>query len=297
VTLEQLRIFIAVAERQHMTQASEALALSQSAVSHAIMTLENSFGVRLFDRIGRRILLTDTGRVFLQEARAVQARALAARECLEDLGGLRAGSLHVWASQTLASYWLPARLNRFAALYPDVKLGMTISNTDEICARLGDGTIGFGLIEGSASLASLSTERLARDQLLLVVSPDHPWAAKVPGTNELHKTPWILREKGSGTRASFETALCSWGIFPESLDIVMELTSNEAIATMISTGLAATVLSASVVSGLIENGLLCPVSITFPDRHFTLARGERSLSPAEQAFCTLLRSQHLPEER
>lgn len=289
MTLEQLRIFIAVAEWQHMTRASEALALTQSAVSHAIMTLENGFGIKLFDRIGRRILLTEAGRVFLQEARAVQARALAARECLEDLGGLRTGRLHVWASQTLASYWLPARLNRFAALHPEVTLGMTISNTEEICAQLAAGTIGFGLIEGVATGSSLDTEILARDQLLLVVSPEHPWAQTPPKADALTGTPWVLREKGSGTRASFETALAGWGIAPETLDIVMELTSNEAIATMISTGRAATVLSASVVSGLIENGLLCPVSMLFPERHFALARGARSLSPAEQAFCTLLR--------
>ncbi|NVN43754.1 LysR family transcriptional regulator [Asaia siamensis] len=289
MTLEQLRIFIAVAERQHMTRAAEVLALTQSAVSHAIMTLENSFGLRLFDRVGRRILLTDAGKTFLQEARAVQARALAARACLEDLGGLRAGRLHVWASQTLASYWLPARLNRFAALYPDVTLGMTISNTEEICAQISAGTISFGLIEGASIGPSVRTETLARDQLLLVVGPDHPWAESPPEISALDQTPWVLREKGSGTRASFENALQGWGLATDRLDIVMELPSNEAIATMVSTGRAATVLSASVVSGLIENGLLCPVSMPFPDRHFALACGARSLSPAEQAFCALLR--------
>ncbi|WP_232228104.1 LysR family transcriptional regulator [Asaia astilbis] len=86
MTLEQLRIFIAVAEREHMTQAADALALTQSAVSHAIMTLEQAFGLKLFDRVGRRILLTAAGHVFLDEARAVYSRALSARERLEELG-------------------------------------------------------------------------------------------------------------------------------------------------------------------------------------------------------------------
>ncbi|GAB6854916.1 LysR family transcriptional regulator [Asaia astilbis] len=290
MTLEQLRIFIAVAEREHMTQAADALALTQSAVSHAIMTLEQAFGLKLFDRVGRRILLTAAGHVFLDEARAVYSRALSARERLEELGALRAGHLHVWASQTLASYWLPARLNRFRALHPDIKLTMTISNTEEICAQLSAGTISFGLIEGAVSVPSLKTEILAHDQLLLVVSPEHDWARCPPSPARLGETRWVLREKGSGTRSSFETSLTAWGIAVDSLDIVMQLTSNEAIAAMVSTGDAATVLSASVVSGLIENSLLCSVAIPFPERHFSIALGSRSLSPAEAAFRSFLRN-------
>jgi DNA-binding transcriptional LysR family regulator len=91
VTLEQLRIFVAVAEREHVTRAAAALNLTQSATSAAIQALERRYGARLFDRVGRGISLTETGRVFLEEARAVLARAAAAERALADLGDLRRG--------------------------------------------------------------------------------------------------------------------------------------------------------------------------------------------------------------
>src|SRR6202051_5177209 len=114
MTLEQLRIFIAVAEKQHVTQAARVLNLTQSATSAAIAALETRYGIKLFDRVGRGIVLTQTGRDFLNEAREVVARAEAAAQVLDDLAGLKRRSLTVAASQTVANYcqtvanyWLP----------------------------------------------------------------------------------------------------------------------------------------------------------------------------------------------
>ena len=107
MTLDQLRIFVAVAEREHMTRAAEALNQTQSATSAAIAALEERHNLRLFDRIGRRIVLTDAGRDFLSEARAVLARAAIASQRLDDLAGVKRGKLRLAASQTVANYWLP----------------------------------------------------------------------------------------------------------------------------------------------------------------------------------------------
>lgn len=290
MTLDQLRIFVAVAEREHMTRAAGYLCLTQSAVSHAILMLEQEFGLAFFDRIGRRIVLTPTGEIFLAESRAILARAEAARQRMTELRSLGDGTLHLWASQTIASYWLPARINRFHARYPSVRLALTISNTEEICRRLTEGLLTLGLIEGTTNDPSLASCTIAADRLLLVVAPDHPWASHPPAPHDLSRSSWILRERGSGTRASFERALECWGIRCSDLDVVMELTSNEAIANAVATGRAATVLSASVVSGQIENALLYPVGMDFPERRFSLVRNARSLSPAEEAFVSLLPS-------
>src|ERR1700752_399370 len=100
MTLEQLKVFVAVAERQHMTRAAEALNLTQSAASAAIAHLESRYGTKLFDRIGRGIALTEAGRVFLHEAKAVLARAEAVELALSELGGLNRGTLRLAASQT-----------------------------------------------------------------------------------------------------------------------------------------------------------------------------------------------------
>ena len=104
MTIEQLRIFVAVAERQHMTRAAEALNLTQQAVSAAIVTLENSYSTALFHRVGRRIELTDAGRQFLEEARSLLARAAAAELALAELGGLKRGTLAVQACPFRKSY-------------------------------------------------------------------------------------------------------------------------------------------------------------------------------------------------
>jgi len=288
MTLDQLRIFVAVAEREHMTRAAEALCLTQSAVSHAIMTLEQTFGLVFFDRIGRRIRLTQAGALFLEEARAVLKRAGAAQQRMRALTTLDEGSLHLWASQTIASYWLPARINRFHEQHPAITLEVTISNTEDICQHLLDDTLAMGLIEGAVTDTTLATTPVATDQLLLVVAPEHDWARQPPRPQDLAGSAWILRERGSGTRASFEKAVADWGVDRAALSIVMELTSNEAIANAVATGNAATVLSASVVAGLIENGLLHHVGISFPERHFSLVRNARALSPAEKAFIALL---------
>lgn len=288
MTLEQLRLFVAVAEREHMTRAAEALCLTQSAVSHAIMMLEQEFGLAFFDRIGRRIVLTPMGKIFLLEARAVLARADAARQRMKDLTALDEGVLHLWASQTIANYWLPARINRFHRAHPAIRLTVTISNTEEICRQLAEGLVSFGLIEGQANDTTLALREIARDRLLLVVAPDHPWVHTPPTPSDIAAGSWILRERGSGTRASFEQTLESWGIAPDRLNVMMELTSNEAIANAVATGNAATVLSASVVAGPIENGLLHPVRMDFPERSFSLVRNTRTLSPAEAGFIALL---------
>src|ERR1700723_3806499 len=131
MTLEQLRIFVAVAEKQHVTQAASQLNLTQSATSAAIAALEARYGIKLFDRIGRGIVLTQTGRDFLGEARAVLARAKAAAQVLDDLAGLKRGSLTIAASQTVANYWLPSRIQAFHNPHPHIELHLSMANTEQ----------------------------------------------------------------------------------------------------------------------------------------------------------------------
>jgi len=148
MTLEQLRIFVAVAERQHMTRAAEALNLTQQAVSAAVVTLENTYSTALFHRVGRRIELTEAGRLFLDEARDVLNRAAAAELTLSEIGGLKRGTLAVEASQTIASYWLPRRLVAFHQAYPEITLRVGIGNTAQVAKAVMNGAAELGFIEG-----------------------------------------------------------------------------------------------------------------------------------------------------
>ena len=128
MTLDQLRVFVAVAERQHVTQAAEALHLAQSAVSAHIAALEGRHDARLFERVGRGIRLTETGAIFLVEAKAVLAQVDRAELVLAEISGLRRGRLQIQASETIASYWLPSRLVAFRRANPGLTISVAIGN-------------------------------------------------------------------------------------------------------------------------------------------------------------------------
>ena len=273
MTLEQLRVFVAVAERQHVTRAAEALNLAQSAASAAISALEARHGAKLFHRLGRGIALTEAGSLFLVEARAVLARAEAAELTLSELGGLKRGTLSVQASQTIASYWLPRHLVAFRRAHPGIDIRLTVGNTAQVAAAVHDGTAELGFVEGMIDDPALVIEPVARDQLVVVVGPGHPWAAVgrlAPG--RLTESEWVLRERGSGTRSVFEAALEGFGLPRAGLRVALELPSNESVRSAVEAGMGATAISASVASPSLEAGLLHRVRITLPDRSFFVLR-------------------------
>ncbi len=290
MTLEQLRVFVAVAERQHVTRAAEALHLAQSAVSAAIAALEARHGTRLFHRVGRGIELTEAGTLFLAEARAVLARAEAAELILSELSGLTRGTLRVQASQTIASYWLPRHLVAFRRAYPGVDIRMSIGNTAQVAAAVHAGSTELGFVESDIEDPALTGRPVARDQVVLVVAPDHPWAAQAdlaPG--DLVPGEWVLREPGSGTRSVFERALQERGADVAALRVVLELPSNEAVRAAVEAGMGAAALSASIAAPSLEAGLLQQIAFTLPERRFHVLRhAERIQSRAAEALLRMI---------
>lgn len=290
MTLEQLRIFVAVAERQHVTQAARALNLAQSAVSHAVRALEARHDTKLFDRVGRRIELTEAGQVFLAEAQAVLARAEAAELALSEFGSLTRGTLSVQASHTIASYWLPRHLVAFRRTYPQIQIRLTMVNTAQVAAAVANGTAELGFVESAVEDGNLASTPVARDLVVVVVGPEHPWAGRARLTpDDLREGEWVLREPGSGTRSVFEDALAHLGIEPASLRIQLELPSNEAVRAAVEAGLGAAALSASVAAPSIEAGLLHQAAFHLPEREFhALRHRERYRSRAADALLALM---------
>jgi DNA-binding transcriptional LysR family regulator len=293
VTLEQLRVFIAVAERGHVTEGARALNLAQSAASHAIAALEARHDVRLFDRIGRRIELTEAGTALLGEARRILAEVEHAERTLAEFGGLERGVLSLHASQTIAGYWLPRRLVAFQRAYPRVGIKLTIGNTAEVAEAVESGAAELGFVEGEVTNEGLESLAVARDQLVLVVGPDHPWGeARSLTPTDLLKGEWVLREPGSGTRSAFEQALRRLGVRPEALKIAMELPSNEAVRAAVEAGLGATATSASVAASSLEAGLLRQARFKLPDREFhVLSHKNRRRSRIASALFSILAAQ------
>lgn len=282
MTLEQLTIFIAVAERQHLTNGANAIGLSPSAASAAIKSLEAFYDVRLFDRVGRRIELTREGRVLLAEARQTMAQVRNTESVLSELGSLKTGMLDVQASQTVANYWLPPRLLRFQQRFPGVTINFEVGNTDAVAAAVVDGRSELGLVEGGIDEPVLAAAAVLRDRMVVVTTTGAPTD---PGDLR-----WVMRERGSGTRAVFEAAMRDAGYDPLALQVALVLPTNEAVLSAVRAGTCAAALSEMVVEPFVRSGELQVLDIDLPLREFSILRHrERRLSAAAMQFEAMCR--------
>jgi DNA-binding transcriptional LysR family regulator len=290
MTLEQLRIFVAVAQHQHVTHAARELDLTQSATSAAIAALENRYETKLFDRIGRRIVLTEAGRLFLVRAKAVLAESAAAETALSDLAGLKRGSLKLAASQTVGNYWLPRLIHRFRSRHPGITVSLSLGNTETVAVNVQEADADLGFVEGAVDDPMLTVRAIAEDSLVLVVAPDHAWARRPPSRpQEFRSIPWVCREPGSGTRAMLIAALPVFGVEISDLDIALELPSNEAICAAIEAGAGAAVVSRLVAERALASGSLAAVDIVLPTRSFAVLRHkQRHVTRASEAFYAMV---------
>ncbi len=297
MTLIQLRIFLEVAQRGHVTRAAEALNMSQSAASAAIAALEASCQVKLFDRVGRGIQLTEPGRIFMREARAVLDRAAMAQSVLQDLAGNPAGPVAIAASQTIAAHWLPRRLAAFYSANPRVRLNVVIRNTHEVESAVVEGEVNVGLVEGPTQHSALIRRRIDHDHMVMVVSSGQlPLPVKAAGEIDLRAVNWVIRERGSGTRRGLEDLAAREGLSLNDLNIFLVLPSNEAVREAVEAGVGATIISRHVVASAIAAGKLIEIPIDLPQRDYALVRHrDRHATPAEKALVAYLTNVGRPE--
>ena len=271
MNFDQLRIFVAVADRGHVTMAAKALGLSQSATSAAIKALEEANGVRLFNRVGRRIELSQVGTRFLPEAKAVLDRIAAAHLVLENISQTVAGSVSVAASQTIASYWLPRRLASFHELHPAVRLDVSIGNTRQVESSVLDGSADIGLVEGRTRSDLLKRVPVDVDRLVLVIAKSRGDVSTGTGVPvDLSALRWIVRERGSGTREVLEDLVAREGKSVEDLAVFLVLPGNEAVRHAVEAGAGATIISQLVVAQAIANGSVTVIPYDIPTREFVL---------------------------
>jgi DNA-binding transcriptional LysR family regulator len=265
MTLEQLRIFLAVAEHLHFTRAAEALYVTQPAVSASIQSLEEEYAVRLFHRIGRHIEITEAGILLQQEGQQILDQVNLCERGLRELNDLQRGELNLGSSLTIGNYWLPERISEFQRKYPRISVKCTLANADTICTGTANGQFDIGLVEGEVhqSLKScLEEEIIGSDRLLIVVGKSHPWygESQIPLT-ELTQTGWVMRESGSGTQQRFEQALESWGINLKQLNAISVLNSGEMVKAIVESGVAATALSELMVKKELQLNTLRAIAI------------------------------------
>jgi DNA-binding transcriptional LysR family regulator len=291
LSLRQLLIFAAIAETGSTTTAGVHLSLSQSATSAALNELEHLLGTRLFDRVGRRLLLNETGRALQPRARALLDNAMGVERDFavhSGANGEPAIQLRVGASTTIGNYLLPSIVARFREERPAAYIDVQIGNTQDVSAAVGRLDVDIGLIEGPCHEREVRAEPWIEDELVIVCAPAHPLlrgGKKRPvSVGSLREGPWLLREPGSGTRESVERALLP---HLHQLQEGMQFGSTEAIKQAAAEGLGLTCLSRYAVQDLITLGRVLPLRTTLPRltrRFYLIHHPQKYFSPALTQF-------------
>jgi len=305
MTLDQLRIFLAVSEQMHFTRAAESLYMTQSSVSSAIQNLENHYGLKLFDRIGRHIEITEAGRLLQVEAKKILAQLELADRGLRELHNLKRGELKLGASLTIGNYWLPDKISTFKREYPGIDIDCTLGNTEDITIGTINGRFDLGFVEGEVNALgreALEIETIGSDRLLIVVGRSHPWFSTAQvSLSELTQTAWIMREPGSGTRAMFEQALREWNIDPTQLNLVLTMSSGEMVKAVVESGMGATAISELMIKKELQLDSLRAVEIQALETanriarcFFQLRHQQRFQTRISQAFAQRLSQAERP---
>ncbi len=258
MSLRQLEVFVATARAGSTRGAADHVARSQSAASAALADLEESLGVLLFDRVGRRLLLNENGRALLPKAASLLDRAA---EMQYLFSGEHDAPLRIAASLTIGEYLLPDLLARWKLAHPASPVHLMIRNTTEVIAAVAAFDVDVGFIEGPQTHPRLIVHPWLVDELVIVAAPTHPLAGRMASVRHLREATWALREPGSGTREAVERWLLDR---VGSLRVEFELASPEAIKRLVAAGAALGCLSREVVARELEQGRLVEVQTRLP---------------------------------
>ena len=256
-TIRQLQIFLAVAKYENISRAAQSLHMSQSAASEALLNLEHSYEVRLFDRVSNKLSLNAIGRTLRKEAENLLAHCESFEQTLQD--HTEVGHIKVGASFTIGNHLATRYLAGYLANYPEADVQLDIANTPDVVARVLNFDVDIGMVEGEVHHRELELIPWREDELVVFCAADHPLAGKKSLTNkDIREALWILREPDSGARQTFDRALA--GLLPD-LNIYLEFKHNEAIKNAVESGLGIGCLSEIVLQKNFANGDLVPLAL------------------------------------
>ena len=260
VTIHQLELFLLAAKLKNFSKSAERMSISQPAFSAQIIKLEQILNIRLFERIGRKVELTEAGVLFEKYARNTLSTLREGKQALDDMSRSVIGSLRIGASTTIANYILPEYLGRFRQMHEKCVIEMMVSNTDKVERAILSNDLDMGLVEGPLNHpARVDSFLFMEDELVVVFSAAHRFKSKRKiSMEEFIKEPLILREKGSGTRKVFMDVM---DFDHDPLNVVMELGNTEAIKRMLESDSGVAVISRSAVEKEIKAKTLCMAAI------------------------------------
>lgn len=297
----RLKIFHTVARLLNFTKAADELHMTQPAVTFQIRQLEEQFNTRLFDRTHNRVTLTDVGRqVFVYAERILQLYEDMTLSITEITGDV-SGGVALGASTTIAEYMLPLLIGEFKAKFPDVNISLKESNSEEIVTMVENNVVDLGIVEGSVTNKNLIVETCSMDQLLVIMPNNHALASKTTvSVSDIVQHPFIAREQGSGTQDVITKFVELHGN-NESLNIVFELGSPEAIKGAVEAGMGLSIVSSSTIVKELKLGTLTAVGLSpklerpfsfVRQRYKFKSRAADELLVFAQSYCKRARGSH-----
>lgn len=236
--------------------------MTQPAVTFQIRQLEDHFDTRLFDRASGRIALTPAGTVALEYADRILTLYSELDAKVKELTRREVGPLTIGASTTLAEFLLPRIVGEFKSRHPGIVPQLVVANSEAVQARVAERSFDLGFIEGDSHLRTLLTDVCCEDELQAVCAPSHPLAQqKTVPVETLTEHAYITREVGSGTREVIDHYLQKAGLSLDSLNVIMEATSPEALKGLVATGLGFTIISRAAVDKEVRLGDLVRIPL------------------------------------
>lgn len=290
MTIRHIKIFAALcACGCNTTKAAESFHMTQPAVSLAIREMEQYYGTPLFDRIGRRLVLTQAGEQFLRYAHSITGLFDDMEKELRNWDS--AGVLRVGASITIGAQFLPSYIQAFSAAHPAVTVKAQVKPSEGLESDLLANRLDLALLEGAPHLSCLHTEEYMDDWLVVIAAVDSPLSQKQSlSAEEFCRQPLLLRERGSGTREEFERVMSAAGLSAEPL---WEASSTTALVNAAIAGLGIAVLPYRMVVGPLERGLITTIQVEglcFSRRFRIVYHRDKLLTPLMQDFIELCRN-------
>ncbi len=289
MTLRHLKIFLAICDNgANTTKAAAALHMAQPAVSLAVKELEQYYGVVLFDRMGRRLKITEAGQQFRAYATHICDMFDNLEKGMRDWDAF--GVLRVGSSITIGSQFLPHYVKAFHHRSPGTQIRALVAPSEILEQKLLNNELDFALVEGIPHHAALVSEAYMEDRLTVIAPADgrfHPW--QCISIDEFRKQDFLLRESGSGTRDLFDQVTERAGF---SVTPLWEAVSTTALVNAVISGLGVAVLPHRMILGPLKNGLVTALQVEGLDfsRHFHIIyHKEKFLTPSAQAFLELCR--------
>lgn len=289
----RLEAFCKVYELRSFSKAGQEIFLSQPTISAHVASLEEELGVRLFDRLGRTVMPTQAGEILYKGAIEVFSRLERVTGEIQLLRDKVFGELQVGCSSIPANYIMPELISRFLESYPAVNVHMSVADSEEILSHVHHGDLVLGVVGVRPERSDLASYELMHDELVIVGHPDLVVHGRPLDSDNFAAWPWVLREKGSGTRQAFEAALHRHGVQARQLRVTAHVDSMETVIQCVRAGLGISVMSRIAAEPHLERGDMAVVH-TLPlsiERSFYLVhRDGRSFLPAVRFFMEFLKN-------